>query len=74
VHSLLKWRMVSRTRSALLIFWGEDATPGAGVAEAAASLMGEPFGLGGLPGREPFGQRAQFVAAHPGQGWGGESR
>jgi hypothetical protein len=53
---------------------GEDATPGAGVAEAAASLMGEPFGLGGLPGREPFGQRAQFVAAHPGQGWGGESR
>jgi len=52
---------------------GEDAAAGAGVAEAAASLMGEPFGLRGLSGRESFGQLAQFVAAHPGQGRGGKS-
>ena len=39
----------------------EDAGPGTGLAWAAAPLIGEAFGLGGLPGGEPSGEFAQFV-------------
>ena len=45
----------------MLIFCVEDAAAGAGLARAAAPLVGEAFGLGGLPGGEPSGEFAQFV-------------
>jgi hypothetical protein len=35
---------------------GEDAAAGAGLAGAAASLVGEPLGVGGLSGREALGE------------------
>jgi hypothetical protein len=45
----------------------EDAGPGTGLAWVAAPLVGEAFGLGGLPGGEPFGEFAQFVSGESGQ-------
>jgi hypothetical protein len=51
---------------------GEDAAAGAGLAGAAASLVGAPFGVGGLPGREALGELVQLLAAHAGEGWGGQ--
>ena len=41
----------------------EDAAAGAGLARAAAPLVGEAFGLGGLPRDEPPGE---FVQLGPG--------
>jgi hypothetical protein len=35
---------------------GEDTTTGAGLAGAASSLAGAPFGVGGLSGREALGE------------------
>ena len=46
----------------------EDAAAGAGLARAAAALIGEAFGLGCLPRCEPFGEFAQFAWAESGQG------
>ena len=46
----------------------EDAAPGTGLALAAAPLVAEAFGLGGLLGCEPFGELAQFCSGEPGQG------
>src|SRR5215203_1503233 len=37
---------------------GEDAAAGAGLAGAAAALVGEPLGVGGLSGREALGELA----------------
>ncbi len=51
---------------------GKHAATGARLARAAASLVGEPFGVGGLAGREALDEVAQLVAAHPGQGRIGE--
>jgi hypothetical protein len=45
----------------------EDAGPGTGLAWAAAPLVSEAFGLGGLPGGEPSGEFAQFVFGESGQ-------
>ena len=47
---------------------GEDAAPGSGLAWAAAPLVAEAFGLGGLPGCEPLAKTVQFVAGESGQG------
>jgi hypothetical protein len=47
---------------------GEDAAAGAGLAGAAASLVGEPLGVGGLPGREALGELVQLLPAHAGEG------
>jgi hypothetical protein len=47
---------------------GEDATPGSGLAWAAAPLVAEAFGLGSLPGCEPLAKTVQFVAGESGQG------
>ena len=52
---------------------GEDAAAGAGVAGAAAALVGEPLGVGGLPGREALGKLVQLLAAHAGEDRGGQS-
>ena len=49
----------------------EDAGPGTGLAWAAAPLVSEAFGLGGLPEGEPRGQFAQFVLGESGQCWVG---
>ena len=49
---------------------GEDAAAGAGLAGAAASLVGAPLGAGGLPGPEALGELVQFLAAHAGEGRG----
>jgi Transposase, Mutator family len=46
----------------------EDTGPGTGLAWAAAPLIGEAFGLGGLPGGEPSGEFAQCVFGESGQG------
>jgi hypothetical protein len=43
---------------------GEDAAAGAGLAGAAASLVGASFGVGGLSGREALGELVQFLPAH----------
>ena len=45
----------------------EDAGPGTGLAWAAAPLIGEAFGLGGLPEGEPPGEFVQFVLSESGQ-------
>jgi hypothetical protein len=37
---------------------GEDAAAGAGLTWATTPLVGGALGLGGLPGREPFGEVA----------------
>ena len=42
------------------------------MAGAATSLVGAPFGVGGLPGPEALGELVQFVPAHPGEGWVGQ--
>ena len=47
---------------------GEDAAAGAGLAGAAASLVGAPLGVGGLSGRETLGELVQFLAAYAGEG------
>ena len=47
---------------------GEDAAAGAGLAGAAAALVGEPLGVGGLSGREALGELMQLLAAHAGEG------
>jgi hypothetical protein len=52
---------------------GEDAAAGAGLAGAAAALVGEPLGVGGLPGREALGELVQLLAAHAGEDRGGQS-
>jgi hypothetical protein len=46
----------------------EDAAASAGLARAAAALIGEAFALGCLPRCEPFGEFAQFACAESGQG------
>jgi len=46
----------------------EDAAAGAGLARAAAPLVGAALGVGSLLGGEPFGELAQFFAGEPGQG------
>src|ERR687897_2556999 len=51
---------------------GEDAAAGAGLAGAAASLVDAPLGVGGLPGREALGELVQLLAAHAGEGRGGQ--
>jgi hypothetical protein len=51
---------------------GEDAAAGAGLAGAAASLVGAPLGVGGLSGREALGELVQFLPAHAGEGRGGQ--
>ena len=45
----------------------EDTGPGTGLARAAAPLVGEAFGLGGLPGGEPPCEFVQFVFGESGQ-------
>jgi hypothetical protein len=45
----------------------EDAGPGTGLAWAAAPLVSEAFGLGGLPEGEPPGEFVQFVFGESGQ-------
>jgi hypothetical protein len=45
----------------------EDAAAGSGLAEAAAPLIAEALGLGGLHRREPPGEVLQAGAAEPGQ-------
>jgi mutator family transposase len=47
---------------------GEDTATGTRLARTAASLVGQPLGVSGLPGREPLGRVAQLVPAHAGQG------
>ena len=42
---------------------GEHAAAGAGLAGAAAALVGEPLGLGGLSGGELLSEFAQLVSA-----------
>ena len=71
VHSLRRCKTVSRTRSLLLIFWGKTP-PRAGLAGAAASLVGAPLGVGGLSGPEALGELVQLLAAHAGEGRGGQ--
>jgi hypothetical protein len=51
---------------------GKDAAAGAGLAGAATSLVGAPLGVGGLPGREALGELVQLLAAHAGEGRGGQ--
>jgi hypothetical protein len=51
---------------------GEDAAAGAGLAGAAASLVGASFGVGGLSGHEALGELVQFLPAHTGEGWVGQ--
>lgn len=51
---------------------GKDAAAGAGLAGAAASLVGAPLGVGGLSGHEALGELVQFLAAHAGKGWVGQ--
>jgi len=46
----------------------KDAAPGAGLARAAAPLIGQAFGLGGLPHGESAGEFVQLVPGEPGQG------
>lgn len=58
---------MSRTRSLLSIFLGEDPGAGAGLAVAAATLVSEAFGLGRLPWGEAPHEGVQFFVAHPGQ-------
>jgi len=45
----------------------EDASSGPGKPLATPSLVPAPFGLGGLPEGEPFGQLLEFLAAYAGQ-------
>ena len=45
----------------------EDTAAGAGLARTATSLVGEAFGLGGLPRSQPAGEIMQFVLGEPGQ-------
>src|SRR5215207_1050749 len=52
---------------------GKDTAAGAGLAGAAASLVGAPLGVGGLPGREALGELVQLLAAHAGEDRGGQS-
>jgi hypothetical protein len=47
---------------------GEDAAAGAGLAGAAAALVGAPLGVGGLSGREALGELMQLLPAHAGEG------
>src|SRR5215218_9203103 len=51
---------------------GKDTAAGAGLAGAAASLVGAPLGVGGLPGPETLGELVQFLPAHAGEGRGGQ--
>jgi hypothetical protein len=46
----------------------EDTAAGAGLAGAATSLVGEAFGLGGLPRGQAAGEVVQFALGEPGQG------
>src|SRR5512132_1309766 len=73
VHSLRRCKVGSRTRSLLLIFWGESPLRVPGWPGAAASLVGAPFGVGGLPGTEALGELVQFLAAHAGEDGGGQA-
>src|SRR5512132_130627 len=52
---------------------GKDTAAGAGLAGAAAALVGEPLGVGGLRGREALGELAQLLAAHAGEDRVGQS-
>ena len=45
----------------------EDTAAGAGLAWAATSLVGEAFGLGGLPRSQAAGEVMQFALGEPGQ-------
>ena len=45
----------------------EDTAAGAGLARAATSLVGEAFGLGGLPRGRAGGEVMQFAPGEPGQ-------
>ena len=50
----------------------EDTAAGAGLARAAAPLIGQAFGVGGLPHGEPAGEFMQLVLGESGQGRAGQ--
>jgi hypothetical protein len=50
----------------------EDAAAGSGLAQAAATVVAEALGLGGLQWCEPLGEFLQAEAGEPGQGRVGE--
>jgi len=45
----------------------EDTAAGAGLARGATSLVGEAFGLGGLPRSQAAGEIMQLALGEPGQ-------
>jgi hypothetical protein len=51
--------------SAVADLMREDAAASAGLAGAAASLVSEPLGVGGLSGPEALGELVQLLPAHP---------
>jgi hypothetical protein len=50
----------------------KDAAAGAGLAWAAAPVVGEALGLGGLPGGQACGEVVQLGPGEPGQRWVGQ--
>jgi hypothetical protein len=72
VHSLRRCRMVSRTRSLLLIFWGKTPRRVPGWRGPPRRWWASRFGVGGLSGREALGELVQLLPAHAGEGWVGQ--
>ena len=68
VHSFRRCKMVSRTRSLLLIFWGKTPPRVPGWRGPPRRWWMSRSAWNGLSGREALGELVQFLPAHAGEG------